>query len=305
MADEQPILARVRVPSRVDFAGGWSDVRHFSEREGGAVVNAAIDRAVEGSVSWGRRGLRLHYSLDVPPDSHLGTSASSNIAWIALTAALMRAPRPPVELAEFAYQVEHLFGEEGGKQDGYAAALGGFNLLRFGKADQPAEVERLAVPDAAIQALEQRSVLCYTGAGRSSSAIHKEVWRRYGEGDEGVAAALRQLRDSAFAARAALLAGDLDALGGVLTLNREATRQLHPELIPPDQDALFAAATQAGAAGGKACGAGGGGGFVYVIAHTGRREAVARALRRRGGTIYPFHFVRGAPLLGWPEGGNG
>ena len=41
--------ARVRIPSRLDFAGGWSDVRYFSEREGGAVLNAAINHCVEGS----------------------------------------------------------------------------------------------------------------------------------------------------------------------------------------------------------------------------------------------------------------
>ncbi|MBL8980391.1 MAG: hypothetical protein JNM53_18410, partial [Gemmatimonadetes bacterium] len=34
-------------PVRLDFAGGWTDVPPFSEREGGAVVNAAIDLRVE------------------------------------------------------------------------------------------------------------------------------------------------------------------------------------------------------------------------------------------------------------------
>ncbi|MBX7245058.1 MAG: GHMP kinase [Candidatus Sumerlaeaceae bacterium] len=33
-----------RAPIRVDFAGGWTDVPPFSEREGGAVVNATINR---------------------------------------------------------------------------------------------------------------------------------------------------------------------------------------------------------------------------------------------------------------------
>lgn len=35
---------RSRAPIRIDFAGGWTDVPPFSEREGGAVVNAAINR---------------------------------------------------------------------------------------------------------------------------------------------------------------------------------------------------------------------------------------------------------------------
>lgn len=35
---------RSRAPIRIDFAGGWTDVPPFSEREGGAVVNATINR---------------------------------------------------------------------------------------------------------------------------------------------------------------------------------------------------------------------------------------------------------------------
>jgi len=35
---------RARAPIRMDFAGGWTDVPPFSEREGGAVINATINR---------------------------------------------------------------------------------------------------------------------------------------------------------------------------------------------------------------------------------------------------------------------
>lgn len=35
---------RARAPVRIDFAGGWTDVPPFSSREGGAVVNATINR---------------------------------------------------------------------------------------------------------------------------------------------------------------------------------------------------------------------------------------------------------------------
>src|SRR5438132_11282556 len=34
---------RASAPLRLDFAGGWTDVPPFSAREGGAVVNAAIE----------------------------------------------------------------------------------------------------------------------------------------------------------------------------------------------------------------------------------------------------------------------
>src|SRR5919199_6804448 len=56
----------VRIPVRIDFAGGWSDVHYFSEREGGAVLNAAISPYVEGSARWEGWQLHLEYSLALP-----------------------------------------------------------------------------------------------------------------------------------------------------------------------------------------------------------------------------------------------
>src|SRR5690606_41827836 len=46
-------------PVRLDFAGGWTDVPPFSDREGGGVVNAALDLRVEAGFEPGREGLLL------------------------------------------------------------------------------------------------------------------------------------------------------------------------------------------------------------------------------------------------------
>ena len=96
---------RVHVPSRIDFAGGWTDVPDFSGDEGGAVLNAAINRAVEGEASWDERGFRLSCRLDVEPDSHLGTSSASNLAYVELIDGLTERERTPVERAELAWQM--------------------------------------------------------------------------------------------------------------------------------------------------------------------------------------------------------
>jgi D-glycero-alpha-D-manno-heptose-7-phosphate kinase len=67
----------VRVPTRIDLAGGWSDVHYFAEREGGAVLNAAIEPAVEGRARWDGAQLQVEYGLAMPSGSHLGTSGGS------------------------------------------------------------------------------------------------------------------------------------------------------------------------------------------------------------------------------------
>ena len=168
-----------------------------------------------------------------------------------------------------------------------------FNLLRFGMEDEPADVEQLDVPPRTTRALRERCVLCYSGEPPGAGSLHELVWERYRGGDEEIAAALRAMRDSATPARDALLRGDLDALAGVLTVNREAARRLHPGTVTPRMDELFAAGVQAGAVGAKACGEGGGGCLLFLCA-AGRRQAVEDALRAGGAELITFEFAASA-----------
>jgi len=46
-------------PVRLDFAGGWTDVPPFSAREGGVVVNGAIELTARVAVRLGGRLIRL------------------------------------------------------------------------------------------------------------------------------------------------------------------------------------------------------------------------------------------------------
>src|SRR5919197_898115 len=172
MGNDRNGLVTVRTPVRIDFAGGWSDVHHFSAREGGAVLNAAITPYVEGSARWEGWQLHLEYSLALPPGSHLGTSASVDVAWLALTNGLIGREPSPVELAEAAYHLEKVLGVTGGMQAQYAAALGGFTMLRFGAEDEPADVEQLEVPPQTVRALGERCVLCYSGTSQGAGSLH-------------------------------------------------------------------------------------------------------------------------------------
>ena len=177
----------VRIPVRIAFAGGWSDVHYFSAREGGAVLNAAISPYVEGSARWEGWQLHLEYSLALPSGSHLGTSASVDVAWLALTNGIIGRKQSPVELAEAAYHLEKMLGVTGGKQDQHVAALAGVNLLRFGAEDEPADVEQRAVPRQTVDALRVRCVLCYSSKPQGRD-------RCTSRSGSGTATATRRLR---------------------------------------------------------------------------------------------------------------
>jgi D-glycero-alpha-D-manno-heptose-7-phosphate kinase len=291
MSERTPSVARVRVPARVDFAGGWTDVRYFAEREGGQVLNAAINHYVEGWAEWTAQRFHLEYTLDLPSGSHLGTSAAIDVAWLALTNAIIGRKQSGVDLAEAAYRLEKVLGIEGGKQDGYAAALGGFLQLWFGKEDEPARTERLLLPEPVVQALEDRCLLCYLGLAEAADAVHTLVWERYRQGDGEVGAALRDLRDSVPPAREALSAGNIDELAHVMSFNRDTVRRLHEKAVTPRMDALFHAGERAGAVGSKACGGGGGGCLLFIAAPDGR-AALAQAIQAAGAAVIPFRFDR-------------
>jgi D-glycero-alpha-D-manno-heptose-7-phosphate kinase len=280
---------RVRIPVRVDFAGGWSDVHYFSAREGGAALSAAIDIYVEGQALADGQRMQLDYRTSVPRGSGLGGSAALDVAWLALTNGVMGRARSAAELAEDAYRLEKVLGVEGGKQDQYASALGGFNHLRFGAEHEPAIVERLQPEPEVIAELEARLVLCYLGGARHSGDLHERVWAPFLEGDPGILSALREIRDSVEPGREALLRGDPEALAEIMSINREGARRLVPELVTPEMDELFEAGRQAGTVGSKACGAGGGGCLIFLC-RAGTREQVGRALEAHGARLLPFRF---------------
>ncbi len=225
---------------------------------------------------------------DAPAGSGLGGSGAMGVALVAALLALKGDRRLPAEIAAEAFDVETRdAGVLGGKQDQYAAALGGVQFLAFG--DPAVEATRLDVPFGALRDLETRLVLCYTGASRLSGATHARVWERFAAGEPGVARALDGLRACALQMRAALLRGDLGQVGEVLAENWRCQRRLAEGMQTPGMAALERVAADAGALGGKACGAGAGGCLLF-LARAGGEFDLAEALRGAGGTLLPFTF---------------
>jgi D-glycero-alpha-D-manno-heptose-7-phosphate kinase len=245
-----------------------------------------------------RGGFEVVTSSDAPAGSGLGGSGAMGVA-LAAAFAQLRGERPlAAELAQRAFALEaEDVGILGGRQDQYAAALGGCLWLEFGEA---VSATRLAAAPETLQELERHLVLCYTGASRPSTAMHERVWRRFAERDPATVHALDGLRDCAFAMRDALMAGDLPAVGDVLARNWSHQRALSAEMETDGMRALQRAATPAGAVAAKACGAGAGGCIVFLAA-AGKAFAVADALRRAGATVLRCGFDA-AGVVSWSGG---
>jgi D-glycero-alpha-D-manno-heptose-7-phosphate kinase len=241
-------------------------------------------------------GFELQTSSDAPPGSGLGGSGALGVALVAAFAALEGERPMPAEIALRAHRLEaEDAGIVGGKQDQYAAALGGLQFLEFG--DPAVSATRLDPPPECRRELERHLILCYTGASRASAETHARVWSRYEEGDAAAVRALDGLRSCALEMRDAVAGGDVPRVGDILARNWTHQRALAEGIETEAMRALERAAVAAGALGGKACGAGSGGCMVFV-ARAGRSFAVAEALRAAGGTVLRFGFD-GDGVVSW------
>jgi D-glycero-alpha-D-manno-heptose-7-phosphate kinase len=286
-----------RAPLRIDFAGGWTDTPIYSQREGGAVLNAAVTRYATGSISRPQaegvlgllRGDRsyLSFSVDVPAGAGLGTSAAQTVLWVTLVKTAIANVSDRREIAAMACQVAAAMGIVGGKQDEYAAALGGIGFYTF---TDTVECERLHLPLQVEEELLRRLVLVYTGQRRLSSDIHERVWNRFKAGEPAVAQALHNLKEIAVTMRAALLVPDFTAFGQLLNANWENQKRLHPSVSNPLLDDIVEFALRRGAVGSKACGAGGGGCLLFLGASEAAAEHLKTELRGRRLRVIDFAF---------------
>lgn len=240
---------------------------------------------VPGTRPWGRHplieaaiesvgvpdDLRINLSVhsDMPPGASTGTSGAVVVAIVGALQALRGLPINAGEVARAAHAVEtERLGQQSGVQDQWAAACGGINDVEISRYPD-ATVTQIAVPDGWRDILESQLLLVYLGRSHASSAVHEAVIRDVL--DAGPArTALNDLRAAAAAARDAVMACDLAALGRAMRDNTAAQRRLHPSLVGADADLVISVARQHGALGWKVNGAGGEGGSVTILCDPNR-----------------------------------
>ena len=183
----------VRVPSRIDLAGGWTDVPVYCQNKTGEVVNIAINQYVRSEmIIDDERKISLSYSTDMPTGSGLGTSGAMNVG---LISTIMANSKDSLGAAEIAYQFEALMGNKGGRQDQWASALGGINHLTF--VNEEVKVTPLSPSTEFCNWLENHILLFNSHITHVSGELHQSVWTRYNNGDEEISSALDMIRQAA------------------------------------------------------------------------------------------------------------
>jgi D-glycero-alpha-D-manno-heptose-7-phosphate kinase len=151
-------------------------------------------------------------------------------------------------------------GEPIGKQDQYAAAYGGLNLIRF-HPDDSVSVDPVICKPSLLQEMEDSTLVFFTGRTRSASAVlanqsaaMQTTYRR---------ALMRRMVQLAFEMKEQLESGTLNHFGDLLDENWRLKAQLTTGISDPQIDAWYAKGMASGALGGKLLGAGNGGFMMF------------------------------------------
>jgi D-glycero-alpha-D-manno-heptose-7-phosphate kinase len=250
--------------SRTEIVDGAADVEHELVREAMRLTGVP-------------RGVDIVTLADVPSrGTGLGSSSAVTVGLLNALYAFQGIYKPPLQLAEEAAQIEiEVLGKPIGRQDQYAAAVGGFNLIEFLPRGGGVRLEPVVCPPETLKQLQRSQLLFYTGRQRSAADILSEQREHVRNGR--AVEALAKMRDLAFELRDRLGAGDADAFAELLRENWKLKRALVDGISDHTVDRWMQLALDAGATAGKILGAGAGG-FLLVVVPPENHAAVRRAL---------------------------
>ena len=286
-----------QAPTRISLFGGGTDLPVYSNRFGGMVISMAIniyqrfflgDEKGEWETISNNKNFyetifkqvgylpnKFHQDFDGPIESGLGSSASCAVGRIAAATRLKEVRLTREEIAEKAWDIEvNKLKMYGGKQDQYAAAYGGMNIIYFKETVQVDPFERWR-----SEKLTDNLMLFYVGSVREDTKIQEELLVL----DQDKINSLHTLKEIAEAAIGYLWTANWPKVADLLDSSWHYKKLSNPKISNEKIDEIYTKAKEAGARGGKLCGSGGGGHMIFM-ASPEKQGDVTRELTNMGCT---------------------
>jgi D-glycero-alpha-D-manno-heptose-7-phosphate kinase len=300
-----------KTPLRMSFVGGGSDLPAYYREEPGAVLSTSIDkfmyiavnRKFDGRirVSYTKTedvdsraqvehplvrealqmvgidgGIEIASMADIPSKgSGLGSSSAYTVGLLNALFAYKNRFVSKDDLARRACEIEiDRCGEPIGKQDQFAAAYGGLNLIRF-HSDESVSVDPVICDPRVTAQMEANTLVLFTGRTRSASAVLAKQSEAMQAPDRRKL--MRRMVDLAFELKRELESGHLHTVGTILDENWHLKKQMSQGISDFEIDAWYSAGIAAGATGGKLLGAGNGG-FMMFFAPQETHSQICSAL---------------------------
>jgi D-glycero-alpha-D-manno-heptose-7-phosphate kinase len=286
-----------RTPFRISFVGGGSDMETFYTRHAGAVLSTSINKYMYLSSHrfFFRDQLRVKYSetetvsnieeikhpllrecmkkvgvtsgmeissiADIPSGTGMGSSSSFTVGLLHCLHAIQRNFVTHEQLAREACEIEiDVLGEPIGKQDQYAAAFGGLNIIHF-HPNGDVRVEPLYLKNDIYKELQENLLMFYVGNQRKASDILAE--QKKNASHEEKFNMLKSMVLLVPELRNCLYKGQLHDFGKILHENWILKQKLASQITNNEIDNIYKTGIGAGASGGKLLGAGGGGFMLF------------------------------------------
>jgi D-glycero-alpha-D-manno-heptose-7-phosphate kinase len=297
-----------RTPFRISFVGGGSDMETFYTRHPGAVLSTSINKYMyisshrfffpnQTRVKYSETetvshidelkhpllrecmrnvgitsGIEISSIADIPAGTGMGSSSSFTVGLLHCLYANKRIYISHEQLAREACEIEiNILKEPIGKQDQYAAAFGGLNILHF-HPNGDVRVEPLYVKNETYRLLQENLLMFYVGNQRKASDILAEQKRNatYEEKFDILKSMVLLVSDL----RNCLYTGHLENFGGIMHENWILKQKLASQITNPEIDDIYRTGLRAGAKGGKLLGAGGGGFMLFYCEKANQQELV-------------------------------
>jgi D-glycero-alpha-D-manno-heptose-7-phosphate kinase len=286
-----------KTPFRMSFVGGGSDIPAFYLRETGAVLSTSIEKYMficlnqkfDGRVrisysktedveNWKNvehplvrealdlvgvdGGLEIASMADIPSKgSGLGSSSAYTVGLLNALYAYKNQYVSKELLAQKACEIEiNRCKQPIGKQDQYASAYGGLNLIQF-YPDNTVSVDPIICDISILERFETSIIVFFTGRTRSaSSVLANQVAAIQAENNRSL---IRRMAKLAFVMKEQLELGNLDDIGEILDENWNLKIQLASGISDTQINYWYLKAKSNGALGGKLLGAGNGGFLMF------------------------------------------
>lgn len=310
-----------RTPFRVSFAGGGSDIPDFYRRYGGCVLSTSINRYMYISIhpyfdddrislkysetetvtdysdirhSIFKRvlqdmeinGVEITSTADIPSGTGLGSSSAFTVGLLHVLYCYKGKYVSKQRIAEEACDVEiNKLGNPIGKQDQYAAAMGGLNYITFHE-DDSVSVQPMIIDSPIYKNLQENIILFYTGITHDANSILRE--QKQGLSSSGKTNNLKEMCTIAKQMKESLEKGILSDFGDLLNEGWMKKKELAAGISGSDIDRIYELAMKNGAKGGKLLGAGGGGFFLFYCEKENQKDLEDALHLKR----FPIKFER-------------
>lgn len=291
-----------KTPLRISLFGGGTDLKSYYKIKNGAVMSFAIDKFLyvilkknenlvdyKFRVNWSKteftnninniehpivreafKLFKINFPIevstfsDIPANTGLGSSSAFAVGLIHCISRLLNLNYSKKKIAEVAAKIEiEVLKRNIGKQDHFASAIGGFNIIKFSKTEK-VFVNKFNLSKKIIDNFNRSFLVIYLKKKRDASKILSNQIKLTKKNFQ----ALDKIKQNVFLAKKILKKNDknfIKKFGKLLSNNWNFKKINNNKVSYKQVDDLYLKAMKLGSYGGKLLGAGGGGYFLFFV----------------------------------------